>query len=815
MWPKPSRKKGKSQGTKSRLKALKEDKSEQSEESSSSARSEKRKTRPPNRNRKKAGELEKRKDRKKQDTKARLKSQRASKAKLNTVSQKKAAKQEPKPEPVVEETNQPKQHESDSVNLWKEKILSAYKGNPKDSRGLLASVPNKKAQFEAGERQKLELIEESMIKVVDKMFDNFQNTAYGFNQVTQGSDLELVWIRPSIVNESQGNWVDGNEGLNVFSGRISTRYWTLVIRGSINSIVSYILPADKLLSFGSSAFDFDPYAEIVPESDGMSVNWFIKGKEITQDLFPNVFRALLDGLIRYANEEAEPNESFRLEDIGFAPEPKPEPEEIPQHLDEGEPELLSMDEEKKKSSRKNLKKTMLNQKASELEPTVEIAQAQAELEQNAQPLEQELPPQQAPLPVEQAAPPQQAPLPVEQAAPPQQAPLPVEQAPPPQPAPVEQAPPPPQAPQPQQVPQPQQMQEPPQAPTPTPPKPAQKPHVELAIEEAFELASNKATEERMRQQQDMVDPGAGFIQSVSSQLANQATQETDMIRESISEDAASGAFNQVSDQDAIEQTGQWKLVGSNLPPAVASQWQNYVKNTGDEVGAGQIPNSSPQAPPNPQEDQWNSFDGEVNQMPAQSQDSGAWVHPSQQIQAANQQYQEQNPIQNVPQQAMQPEYDDEETIEFNSDSGHSHYLLTEEDIDDRAIQTPPPDVNMAPGALGPGEAAPAEDESVSYQVEEEAVYEEGVEYEVEETEEYEYEEHTYEIPQSESTLVGALSQVVTTIDSKVEILSQKGAEAFSNKDFKRAEVIIKLSERLNDFKEEANLLLSILGDEEE
>ena len=83
----------------------------------------------------------------------------------------------------------------------------------------------------------------------------------------------------------------------------------------------------------------------------------------------------------------------------------------------------------------------------------------------------------------------------------------------------------------------------------------------------------------------------------------------------------------------------------------------------------------------------------------------------------------------------------------------------------------------------------------------------------EEEEEYE-EEETIQYQVEEADLPGVLAAVVNTIDMKVENLSQKGAQAFSVKDFKRAEMIIKLSERLNEFKEEANQLLSLLDEEE-
>ena len=340
MWPKPNRKKVK--GTKSKLKAVKEDTGLDNEESdgdsSKSSRSDRRKTRPPNRNRRQRTSNSSEEDKVQDGSNSPEPEPIQDKVAGSDSKPKPEPAPEPEPEqPPVAAANLERSPLTSSGDVWKDRILKAYRGNPKDSAQLLAIVPNQRAQFEAGERQKLEMIEESMIRIVDRMFDNFQNTAYGFNRVTQGSDLELTWIRPSLTSEAQGNWVEGSaEGVRVFSGRISTRYWTLVVRGTARSILTFILPSDKLLSFGSSALDFEPYLEIFPQSDGMSVTWFIKDREITQDIFPSVYRALLDGLIRFANEEAEANEAFRLEDIGFVPEPKPAPVETP-HLDEGEP----------------------------------------------------------------------------------------------------------------------------------------------------------------------------------------------------------------------------------------------------------------------------------------------------------------------------------------------------------------------------------------------------------------------------------------------------------------------------------------------
>lgn len=729
MWPKPNRKKGK--GTKSKLKAVKEDTGADSSsgsnaesgfdsESSGSSRSERRKTRPPNRNRRQRSS-----NSSGEDGNPGGSNSIDSDPENKEVSREQSVSGPRSESPSAAGASFERSPLTSSGDVWKDRILKAYRGNPRDSAQLLAIVPNQRAQFEAGERQKQELIEESMIRIVDRMFDNFQNTAYGFNRVTQGSDLELTWIRPSLTSEAQGNWVEGSaEGVRVFNGRISTRYWTLVVRGTARSILTFILPSDKLLSFGSSATDFDPYLEIFPQSDGMSVTWFIKDREITQDIFPSVFRALLDGLIRFANEEAEANEAFRLEDIGFVPEPKEAPVETP-HLDEGEPELLGQ----------------------ELEPEPE--------------------------------------------------------------------------------PDPEPDPEPEPAPDPEP-RPENRGH---SVEKAIDLALGGQSDE------EIVDPGAGFIQSVSSQVASQAARETDILRESMK-----GLVSHPAENESLE-TGQWKMVNSNLPPSVASQWQNYVKKTGDGLAesesSGQFRQSNTTASPAvraEEEEKWNVVPDTDNytapqmpqfQMPPQglpqgfSQNQGmppgqpaGWVHPSQlpPQQAAQPPMQAPPPVQY--QYTRPGQMDDEETLEFQAPSEHSQYLLTEQDIDDRAIQAPPPDPDMSPAVML-SRSMQVEQEQDQDQEQDQAHIqyqygEEEIEYEDEEDDD----EETVQYQVDEADLPGVLAAVMNTIDMKVETLSQKGAQAFSQKDFKRAELIIKLSERLNEFKDEAGELLGLLEQEE-
>ena len=83
------------------------------------------------------------------------------------------------------------------------------------------------------------------------MFDAFQNYGYDFNQEASGTELELNWIRPVFTKEPNGG--------NVFAGRLSTRLWTMVIKGTPQDVQAYILPADKMIGFSLSSTAFKPY----------------------------------------------------------------------------------------------------------------------------------------------------------------------------------------------------------------------------------------------------------------------------------------------------------------------------------------------------------------------------------------------------------------------------------------------------------------------------------------------------------------------------------------------------------------------------
>ncbi|MDP3508264.1 MAG: hypothetical protein Q8T09_09765 [Candidatus Melainabacteria bacterium] len=193
--------------------------------------------------------------------------------------------------------------------VWKARLMGGSKPTPQNT--AIPSPANRVA-MEAAEKARTNAQHDSMIGIVDRMFDQFQNLAYDFNQVASASDLELTWIRPSINRENVGNWHSGAQYISVFSGRISTRYWTLVVRGSFETITAHIIPADKLLTFNSAPANYMPMIEMMPYFDGAMVYWSAGTKQLKSEDIQQAARAVLDSLVQVAQEDVPPSKPIDL-----------------------------------------------------------------------------------------------------------------------------------------------------------------------------------------------------------------------------------------------------------------------------------------------------------------------------------------------------------------------------------------------------------------------------------------------------------------------------------------------------------------------
>jgi len=224
------------------------------------------------------------------------------------------------------------------VQDWKSRVIASYRGkSPKSTHTLLAKLSGDKAAVEVGERHKETAIQEAMISFVDRMFDSFQNCAYEINRHAAGSDLELNWIRPFLQKETIGGWRNKQpEVIEVLSGRLSTRLWTMVVRGVKQEISIHIMPTDRLISFGTNPDDFKVYLKILPLIDGLGVKWTIDETELAVEKYSDIYRELFESLIRYARGKAGVDETFNVKTVGLEPkkEAKVNPDDVQRQYQE-------------------------------------------------------------------------------------------------------------------------------------------------------------------------------------------------------------------------------------------------------------------------------------------------------------------------------------------------------------------------------------------------------------------------------------------------------------------------------------------------
>lgn len=205
------------------------------------------------------------------------------------------------------------EHSNEKVSgVWKNRVLGTARPTSQDSQ----SQTGPRSVVDHNERIRQNAQHEAMVNLVDRMFDYFQNLAYDFNQMNPAPELELSWIRPTLSRENISSWHQSAQYISVFTGRISTRFWTLVVRGTFESVDSYIIPADKLLSFTTDPSSHNCALSILPAFDGSRVFYYAHDHLLNEETLHLCYRALLDTLITVAQDDKPLRGALDLDALG-------------------------------------------------------------------------------------------------------------------------------------------------------------------------------------------------------------------------------------------------------------------------------------------------------------------------------------------------------------------------------------------------------------------------------------------------------------------------------------------------------------------
>lgn len=153
---------------------------------------------------------------------------------------------------------------------------------------------------------------------MDALFQEFAGLAYGFNENAVGGDLFVSTERPS-VSETRDDSVWYKPVNKNYQGRLTTRFWSLAVRGDEKRIALYLFPNEITLQFKTGDFsdlELPPILVAEPAKLNGRSTWTIQGEEASITMMGPLAKELFGDLIRVASGKMEESELFNAHKIG-------------------------------------------------------------------------------------------------------------------------------------------------------------------------------------------------------------------------------------------------------------------------------------------------------------------------------------------------------------------------------------------------------------------------------------------------------------------------------------------------------------------
>jgi hypothetical protein len=147
-------------------------------------------------------------------------------------------------------------HESEPAaagNDWMYKLKEESMQFLADQKGV---------ELQKGQRE--QVYKKGIETLIDKIFALLQRFTFEFNQIAAGTDLHVSGtISGDVTEVTQYNKMrEAIESETYFRARVSTRLFSLVLRGRNESVEFYLLPVNKVMALSKSEKQYRPLARI-------------------------------------------------------------------------------------------------------------------------------------------------------------------------------------------------------------------------------------------------------------------------------------------------------------------------------------------------------------------------------------------------------------------------------------------------------------------------------------------------------------------------------------------------------------------------
>ena len=144
------------------------------------------------------------------------------------------------------------------------------------------------------------IIHHSVMSTVDTIMDALSSYTVLFNQDTE-FELSLYATGPSVITE-QGEET-GTKGS--YTGRISSRSWSLVVAGKQDCIDFFLIPSSQLLHLSHSEATVEPMCSLTALNNGRSVLWQLRNEVLHTAELSRVYQEAFAILIETIYQDME------------------------------------------------------------------------------------------------------------------------------------------------------------------------------------------------------------------------------------------------------------------------------------------------------------------------------------------------------------------------------------------------------------------------------------------------------------------------------------------------------------------------------
>lgn len=200
----------------------------------------------------------------------------------------------------------------DSLSDLTEQILTTYQTGAstdrqewvsqlaRDSASYVSSLRNQQKQRASDEISLQQATEE----MVQKAFSLLRTYAFEFNNAVGLSELHVTCTKPNTVTEVTRYSLSREpiETLTNYRARISTRFFSLTVRGNEGTIEFYLLPVQKVIGMSKTELAYRPVARLMGSLNASQPCWMIGDQELSSEKLEILLSELFKELIEHSRQ---------------------------------------------------------------------------------------------------------------------------------------------------------------------------------------------------------------------------------------------------------------------------------------------------------------------------------------------------------------------------------------------------------------------------------------------------------------------------------------------------------------------------------